>query len=53
MQQGPGGIFLLIPRDFTASSCNGRQHPKLWGSSVSAVPKSSYSLKEIYLENYS
>lgn len=29
MQQGPGGIFLLIPKDFTASSCNGKQHPQL------------------------
>lgn len=47
------GIFLLIHKDFTASSHNGRQHPQLQGSSVSAGPKSSYSLKKFYLENCS
>lgn len=53
MQPGAGGIFLLIPKHFTASSCNGRQHPQLWGSSASVGPKSTYSLKKIYLENCS
>lgn len=52
MQQRPGGILLLIPKDFTACRCNGRQHPQLWGSLVSAGPKHGYSLK-IYLSNCS
>lgn len=53
MQQGPGGILLLVPTDLTASSCSGRQHPQLQGCSVSAGPKHRYHLKKIYLENCS
>lgn len=52
MQQGPGGVFSLIPKDFTACRCNRRQQPQLWTSLVSAGTKHSYSL-EIYLSNCS